>query len=136
MKWDTNGDFRRICPPIVLNSFYHAKEFAAHFISQVGDDIEDVVDCDLYLLFMEYWACECSTHDSSFRAGSNAPLKGHWTTSASSAAFSKKKRDFHSIGSVYRYLCSDSMLNLTCSFNFSTKIFDFILLHPFLKVNF
>ena len=50
-------------------------------------------------------------------------LKGHWTTSASSPNFFQKSWDFHIIRSVY--LCSDCMLNLTCSFNSVTKIYAF-----------
>ena len=36
-------DFQRIGAPIVLDSFYHAEPFVAHFISQVVDDIVDTV---------------------------------------------------------------------------------------------
>ena len=36
-------DFRLIGSPIVLDSFYRAEPFAAHFISQVVDDIVDTV---------------------------------------------------------------------------------------------
>ena len=36
-------DFRLIGAPIVLDSFYHAETFVAHFISQVVDDIVDTV---------------------------------------------------------------------------------------------
>ena len=50
-------------------------------------------------------------------------LKGHWTTSASSPNFFQKSWDFYIIRSVY--LCSDCMLNLTCSFNSVTKIYAF-----------
>ena len=50
-------------------------------------------------------------------------LKGHWTTSASSPIFFQKSWDFYIIRSVY--LCSDCMLNLTCSFNSVTKIYAF-----------
>ena len=50
-------------------------------------------------------------------------LKGHWTTSASSPNFFQKSWDFYIIRSVY--LCSDCMLNLTCSFNSFTKIYAF-----------
>ena len=53
----------------------------------------------------------------------NLPLKGHWTTSASSPNFFQKCWDFYIIRSVY--LCSDCMLNLTCSFNSVTKIYAF-----------
>ena len=35
--------FRLIGAPIVLDSFYLAEPFAAHFISQVVDDIVDTV---------------------------------------------------------------------------------------------
>ena len=52
-------------------------------------------------------------------------LKGHWTTSASSPIFFQKSWDFYIIRSVY--LCSDCMLNLTCSFNSVTKIYAFFL---------
>ena len=53
----------------------------------------------------------------------NYALKGHWTTSASSPNFFQKSWDFYIIRSVY--LCSDCMLNLTCSFNSVTKIYAF-----------
>ena len=36
-------DFWLIGAPIVLDSFYRAEPFAAHFISQVVDDIVDTV---------------------------------------------------------------------------------------------
>ena len=36
-------DFRLTGAPIVLDSFYRAELFAAHFISQVVDDIVDTV---------------------------------------------------------------------------------------------
>ena len=36
-------DFRLIGAPIVLDSFYRAEPFMAHFISQVVDDIVDTV---------------------------------------------------------------------------------------------
>ena len=61
-------------------------------------------------------------------------LKGHWTTSASSPIFFKKSWDFYTIGSVYP--CSDCMLNLVCNFNWITKICEFFLWRPFLKVYF
>ena len=51
-------------------------------------------------------------------------LKGQWTTSSSSPDFFfQKSWDFYTIRSVY--LCNDSMLNHTCSFNFITKIRNF-----------
>ena len=50
-------------------------------------------------------------------------LKGHWTTSASSPNFFQKSWDFYIIRSLY--LCSDCMLNLTCSFNSVTKMYAF-----------
>ena len=53
----------------------------------------------------------------------NCQLKGHWTTSALSPNFFQKSWDFYIIRSVY--LCSDCMLNLTCSFNLVTKIYAF-----------
>ena len=36
-------DFRLIGAPIVLDSFYRAEPFTAYFISQVVDDIVDMV---------------------------------------------------------------------------------------------
>ena len=48
--------------------------------------------------------------------------------------FFQKSWDFYTIRSVY--LCSECMLNLTCSFNLITKIWWFFLQRPFLKVYF
>ena len=56
-------------------------------------------------------------------------LKGHWTTSASSPDFFQKSLDIYTIRSVY--ICSDSMLNLTCNFSPFTKIFEFFFQQPF-----
>ena len=44
----------------------------------------------------------------------------------------QKSWDFYTIRSVY--LRSDCMLNLTCNFNLITKICEFFLQRPFLKV--
>ena len=48
--------------------------------------------------------------------------------------FFQNSWDFCFIRSVY--LCSDSMLNLTCNFNSVTKIFENFFQQPFLKVDF
>ena len=48
--------------------------------------------------------------------------------------FFQKSWDFYTIRSAY--LCSDCMLNLTCNFNLITKIWEFFLQQPFLKVYF
>ena len=61
-------------------------------------------------------------------------LKGHWTTSASSPDFFRKIWELYTIRSVY--LWSECMFNFTCNFNLITKICEFFLQRPFLKVYF
>ena len=63
-------------------------------------------------------------------------LKGHWTTSASFPNCFQKSWDFFTITCRSVYLCSDCMLNLTCNFSLITKICEFFLQRPFLKVYF
>ena len=61
-------------------------------------------------------------------------LKGALDNFSLIPRFFQKNWDFHTIRSVY--LCSDCMLNLTCTFNLITKICTFFLQRPFSKVYF
>ena len=81
------------------------------------------------------WYCSPTyISESNLDRHHQSSLKGQWTTSVSSPNFFQISWDFYTIGSVY--LCSDCMLNLTCNFNLITKICEFFLQRPFLKVYF
>ena len=81
-----------------------------------------------------FWNLLQKYNPTSLLGQSKKNLKGHWITSASSPDIFQKSWDFYTIRSVY--LCSDCILNFTCYFNLITKICEFFLWLPFLKVYF
>ena len=104
-----------ICPvSILIFAFYDSIHVQKHHLACFHfAKYTTVLVCPKYFVFVFnfiYFYCSFC-------------LKGHWTTSASSPIFFQKSWDFYIIRSVY--LCSDCMLNLTCSFNSVTKIYAF-----------